>query len=70
MKLCSGCFQKQLFNVGKIYFVKTIPNNIGTVISGLLERIIGDTIIVRKGRFDFYVSKFAFLVAGQAGKGN
>jgi hypothetical protein len=52
--------QREIFGTGKIYFVKAIPNSNGTAISGLFEGNIGDTIIVRKGRFDFYVQNLPF----------
>lgn len=44
----------QMTGSGKIYFVKisSQPNN-GTSISGLFEGNIGDTILIKKGRFDF-----------------
>ena len=48
---------RQLIGDGKIYFVSMIyESNGGVAISGLFEGNIGDSIILRKGRFDFFVS--------------
>lgn len=44
----------QINGSGKIYFVRISPqSNNGISLSGLFEGNIGDTILIKKGRFDF-----------------